>query len=417
MSQHLCIGERSPRRLLRRVGSRTAAVVSAVLLATGLAATGVVGAATPAGADTTICDQYGSATVSGGRFVVQNDRWNTSQTQCVSARDGGFTVTRADGSVRTDGPPKSYPSIYAGCHYGLCSSGSGLPQRASAVTGSAGGTIRTVGGAFDAAYDIWFDTSPTPSGQNDDTEIMIWLDHGGAPRPAGSFQQTVTVDGASWDLWKGRLGNSPAWNVVSFVRTTPTSSAAVNLKPFIDASVSRGWTNPSSYLTSVQLGTEPWEGGTGFAVDGFTWNPSGGTGGGGGGSTPAPRAIVNQGSNRCLDVNASGTADGTKVQLWDCYGNGAQGWTQRSGSLVNSGSGKCLDVSGGRTANGTIVQLWTCLDNDAQQWVVGSDGRIVNPHSGRCLDAAGRGTGNGTQMQIWDCNRSTAAPNQIFSLR
>lgn len=49
---------------------------------------------------------------------------------------------------------------------------------------------------------------------------------------------------------------------------------------------------------------------------------------------------------KCLDVAAAGTANGTKVRLYDCNGSGAQPWTTgANGSLVSAGSGKCLDVT------------------------------------------------------------------------
>lgn len=62
----------------------------------------------PAQADTTVCEQFGSAVVQ-GRYVVQNNRWGTGEPQCVTTTDTGFRVTRADGSVPTNGAPKSYP--------------------------------------------------------------------------------------------------------------------------------------------------------------------------------------------------------------------------------------------------------------------------------------------------------------------
>jgi hypothetical protein len=66
------------------------------------------------------------------------------------------------------------------------------------------------------------------------------------------------------------------------------------------------------------------------------------------------------------------------------------------------------------TANGTKMQVWTCYGNTAQQWVLRSDGSIFNPPSGRCLDASGRGTANGTPMIIWD---RLGLPNQLWSVR
>ncbi|GAB3831423.1 RICIN domain-containing protein [Dactylosporangium cerinum] len=134
----------------------------------------------------------------------------------------------------------------------------------------------------------------------------------------------------------------------------------------------------------------------------------------GGTTTSTAKTIVGVGSNRCLDISGGSTADGAKVQLWDCLNNGAEQWRQEDNALVNPQSGKCLDIDRALTANGTKVQLWTCYGNTAQQWVIRADGSIYNPPSGRCLDASGRGTANGTQMIIWDC---LGLPNQLWTVR
>ncbi|MEE4543345.1 RICIN domain-containing protein [Streptomyces sp. V4-01] len=370
-------------------------------------------------ADTQICDQFGSTTIAGGHYVVQNNEWGDTSPQCITVTGGGFNVTTASHNVPTNGAPAAYPSIYAGCHYGNCSSGSGLPLQVSAF-GNPETTVayHTAGGAWDAAYDIWFDSSPSPAGQNNGAELMIWGSHAGAPQPAGGKVGTANLAGATWDVWEGRLsGGGISWNVISYVRQQTTGSLDIHIKDFTDDITGRGYMSSAWYMTSVQFGFEPWTGGAGLGVDsfGFTTSGSGGTGGstgGGGGGT-----LVGQGSNRCLDVNAAGTADGTVVQLWDCNGTVAQKWQRVGSTFVNPNSGKCLDVSGGRTANGTVVQLWTCLNNAAQQWTVNGNGTIVNPNSGKCLDAAGQGTANGTRIQIWDCYGSGTQPNQVWSSR
>lgn len=40
-----------------------------------------IATAQSAAADTEICAQYGSTTIAGGRYVVANNRWGTSETQ------------------------------------------------------------------------------------------------------------------------------------------------------------------------------------------------------------------------------------------------------------------------------------------------------------------------------------------------
>ncbi|GAA3434071.1 hypothetical protein GCM10018954_036750 [Kutzneria kofuensis] len=125
-------------------------------------------------------------------------------------------------------------------------------------------------GQWDASYDIWFDPNPNPSGQNTGAELMIWGNHQGAPQPIGSKIATVWISGASWDVWFGNTG----WNVISYVRTSPTTSLNVDIGAFTSDSVSRGKISRSWYLTSIQFGFEPWQGGAGLGVQSFSTSVS-----------------------------------------------------------------------------------------------------------------------------------------------
>jgi endoglucanase len=347
------------------------------LLTPVLAGTGLMVAAPAAHADTTICGQYDTTAVSGGQYIVQNNEWNDSIQQCLDVSNDGFTVTTGNHNVSTGGSPAAYPSIYAGCHYGDCSAGSGLPEQVSAFANPQSSvSFSTAAGQWDASYDIWFDTQPSPSGQNDGEELMIWASHSGAPEPAGTQIGTATIEGATWQVWEARLTSGGiSWNDVSYVRETPVNNLTVNLKDFTSDSLSRGYLQSSWYLTSVQFGFEPWQGGPGLGVNSFSFitNGSGGTDGGGSGGQD--QEVVGQGSGRCLDIQNLGTADGTQVRLW------------------------------------------TCNQSAAQQWQVNANGTITNPHSGKCLDAVGQGTANGTAIQIWDCYGGGTQANQVWSLR
>ncbi|HEV2634187.1 MAG TPA: RICIN domain-containing protein [Actinocrinis sp.] len=403
----------------RGAGRRPAvrrAVAHALAALTACAGTIVAGAA-PAQADTQICSQFGSASVDNGAYIVQNNEWGDSIQQCIDVTNDGFSVTSGNHNLATNGAPAAYPSIYAGCHYGNCSSNSGLPLQVSAFGNPQSSvSFTTASGQWDSSYDIWFDTAPNPSGQNDGEELMIWANHAGAPEPAGSQIGTATIEGATWQVWESRMNNGGiGWNDVSYVRENPTTAITVNLKDFTNDSVSRGYLQPAWYLTSVQFGFEPWQGGPGLGVNSFsfTTNGSGGGGGAGGGT---PGTVVGQGSGRCLDIQNYGTADGTLVQLWDCSGNWNQAWQYTNGTLVNPQSGKCLDVAGAGTANGTQVRLWSCNGTVAQQWQVNSNGTVTNPNSGRCLDAVGQGTANGTTIQIYDCYVGGTQANQVWSV-
>lgn len=61
--------------------------------------------------------------------------------------------------------------------------------------------------------------------------------------------------------------------------------------------------------------------------------------------------------------------DGTVIQLVRCHGGPAQHFTLNgAGDLVNLGSGKCVDVTDMETANGTRLQLWECGGTPNQKW-------------------------------------------------
>jgi hypothetical protein len=130
----------------------------------------------------------------------------------------------------------------------------------------------------------------------------------------------------------------------------------------------------------------------------------------GGGPQPGPTSrFVSAASGKCLDVNASGTADGTQIQIYGCNGTGAQSFEVRDAgggkvNLVNSSSGKCVDINGSGSADGTKVQLWGCNGTGAQSFELRSNGAIVNSASGKCLDVAGNGTADYTVVHLWTCH-------------
>ena len=250
---------------------RIVTLAAAGLLAASAAVVGVV-AALPAAAAPTICEKFGSTQVTSGRYIVQNNNWGDDTTQCIDVNQSGpgFTVTTASHNKPTNGAPGSYPSVYYGCHYANCSVGSGLPLQASTSTFAG---IRTsvamtypAGGVWDAAYDIWFDPTPRTDGQNTGAEIMVWLNKQGSIQPVGSQIGTATIAGATWNVWFGNTG----WNVVSYVRTSATTSMNFTVNDFYSDAVNRGRAQRNWYLTSIQAGFEPWVGQTGLAVTSFS---------------------------------------------------------------------------------------------------------------------------------------------------
>jgi chitodextrinase len=266
---------------------RSVAVLAGLLVGGTAAA---VTAATPAHAAPVICEKFGGTYIQSNFFRVQNNVWGADTSQCVDVnQSGGFTVTQADHNKATNGAPAAYPSIYAGCHWSECTSGSGLPMQASSagfqdvVTGV--DMTYASGGTWNAAYDLWFDPTPRTDGQNTGAELMIWLNRQGSIQPIGSPVATVNLAGGTWQVWFGNVG----WNVISYLRTSPTNSLSFAVDTFYSDAVNRGFAQRSWYMTSVQAGFEPWVGGAGLAVNSFSY----GTGGGGGEDTTPPSTPQN----------------------------------------------------------------------------------------------------------------------------
>ena len=123
----------------------------------------------------------------------------------------------------------------------------------------------------------------------------------------------------------------------------------------------------------------------------------------GGGATGPITSGVN--SAKCVDDNGLSSANGTKIQLWDCNGGANQQWTVASNGTLQV-YGKCMDITGANYSNGTLVELWDCNGGGNQQWQA-SNGELVNPASGKCLDDPNSNTANGTQLELWTCNGGT----------
>jgi len=244
-------------------------------LALPVALIGVIAVSPPATAATatTLC-QFQTSPVDGDAYTVQNNEWGSTAPECIST-DGGadFTVTSSSIDNPTDSYPGGYPSIYKGCHWGACTFGSGFPIRASTIKA---GTVTTSwsttqpAGAndYDVAYDIWFNQTPTTSGQPNGTELMIWLNHNGPVQPFGSEVATdVGLGGRRYNVWYGR----PSGDEVAYTLTAGTTSVShLDLRPLVADAIARGYLRPSWYLIDVEAGFEVWNGGAGLATTAFS---------------------------------------------------------------------------------------------------------------------------------------------------
>jgi hypothetical protein len=364
----------------------------AVAALTVLGAFGTVPALAPAAsAATTLCNSQ-TASVGGGTYIVQNNEWNSSAAECVST-DGGADFNVANSSINNGngGAPGGYPSIYQGCHWGLCSSG-GLtttPIQASALSPgkvtTSWSTTQPSSGVYDVAYDIWFNRTSTTTGQPNCLELMVWLNHTGSIQPFGSqVASNVSVGGHSYNVWEGAMST---WNTVSYSMTSSATSVSnLDVGQLAADAISRGYMPSSCWLIDVEAGFELWQGGAGLATNSFSVTLNGG----GGGNTVT---VTNPGSQS----GTVGTAASVQLHASDSAAGQTLAYSATGlppGLSVNSATGL---ISGTPTTAGSYNVTVTARDGTgasgsaAFTWTIGGGGgggactasySIVNSWSG-----------------------------------
>ena len=274
----------------RKIPSRRSlfASVAALTVVLGGGIALVLTSASAQAATTTLCQEE-TAPASGGTYTVQNNEFGSGASECIST-DGNAEFTVADSSIdnATDGPPGAYTSIYQGCHWGNCSTG-GLTSAPIQVADLTAGRVTTSwsttqpggGSAYDVAYDIWFNQTPTTSGQPNCAELMVWLNHNGSVQPFGSqVASDVSLGGNSYNVWEGSqsFGDTVTYDMT----TAATSVSGLDVGMLAQDAASRGYLSSSCYLIDVEAGFELWRGGAGLATGSFSVNVAGA------GSSPAP---------------------------------------------------------------------------------------------------------------------------------
>ncbi|MEE4545343.1 cellulose binding domain-containing protein [Streptomyces sp. V4-01] len=321
---HPPLGHRPLRHRLRTAAA-AATAAAALLLPVTLAQ--------PAHAATTTCEPQG--TIAAGDYTIQANEWNSTTQQCISYNGGtGWSIDTANFNLTTSGAPATYPSIFKGCHWGDCTPNSGLPIQISKLGSatSSWNTTQVGSGAYDVAYDLWINSTPTTTGQPDGTEIMIWLNSRGGVQPFGGKTGTSSAAGHSWDVW---TGNQTSWKIVSYVlQGGGTSFSGLDVKALIDDAVSRGSVNAAHYLIDAEAGFEVWQGGQGLATNSFSFAAS--TGGGNpGGDTQAPSApggvTVAGTTASTASLSWSPSSDNVGVTGYDVYRG-----TQLAGSVTGT---------------------------------------------------------------------------------
>lgn len=313
------------------------------------------------------CSATNVTPLDGGLYDFQMNEYDSSAEECATISGVGFTISTASFNNATNGSPANYTSIYRGCHWGTCTTSNPFPIEenniASATTSVA--ITQPTGSQNDAAYDIWFNQTSTTSGQPNGTEIMIWINHQGAPEPFGTQTATATIGGASYAVW---TGNQSSWKIVSYVATTPVTSASLNLLPFFADAVSRGSLEPTWWLIDVEFGFEVWTGGQGLAVSNISVSAAAGTGGTTCASAPsAPSGLVATPSSSSV-VNLSWTADtapaNCTISGYNVYASTTRGFTPSASNQIASGVTTTSYSNTGLKASTAYYYVIEAVDSD-----------------------------------------------------
>ncbi|GAA2397566.1 hypothetical protein GCM10010420_24490 [Streptomyces glaucosporus] len=263
------MNDRTPRTRRRRsrTGTRTATAVAAALaVAASLTATSTASTASaaPAAPAASTCEAFG--TIPMGKYYVNNNLWGQNSGQ---GRQCAWDTYRSGDTVGwgtewewsgAQHEVKSFTSTVLGWHWGWQSDATELPVRLSAnrpVVTSWDYTVSANPGTMNVAYDLWLHDKAAEDWEDQPTdEVMIWTYRSGGAGPLGQKTGTVTVGGATWDLYQGDIG----WKVHSFVRTSNTTSVDLDLNAFLRELQRRGSLASTKYLSSVQAGTEVFAG-------------------------------------------------------------------------------------------------------------------------------------------------------------
>jgi chitodextrinase len=309
--------------------------------------------------------------IEGGQYIIQDNEWNSTAQQCLTYTSGtAWSITTANFNLPTNGAPATYPSIYQGCHWGLCTPDSGMMPIQVSDLGTATtswSTTQPATGAYDVAYDIWFNSTPTTPGQPDGTELMIWLNSRGGVQPFGGQTGTANLDGFNWNVWTGR---QTSWNIISYVLNPgATSFTNLDVKPLIEDAVSRGSLNPAHYLIDAEAGFEIWQGGQGLGTNSFSFaaTPAGATTDTTAPSTPANVAVTGTTASSA-SLSWSPATDNVGVTGYQVFRGGTQVGSTAGTSFTDTGltagsqfsyTVKAVDAAGNVSAASTPVTATT----------------------------------------------------------
>jgi hypothetical protein len=171
-----------------------------------------------------------------GGYTIRNDVWGTGAgTSTLHVTTYKNWYVHADHPVTCSGCVKAYTHVAKAVNKKISALGTCTSTFTVSVPSS---------GDYSADYDIWLD--------NNKYEVLLWMTERGAVGPLGSSAANATVGGHTWNVHKGSNGSN---YVFSFVISSSTSSATVDVKAILQWIEKQGWTADAT-LGEVQFGFE-----------------------------------------------------------------------------------------------------------------------------------------------------------------
>ncbi|TDC63073.1 RICIN domain-containing protein [Streptomyces hainanensis] len=120
--------------------------------------------------------------------------------------------------------------------------------------------------------------------------------------------------------------------------------------------------------------------------------------------------------DRCLDVDSSGTENGTNIRQWECNETSAQNFALQSTGELNTYrmvglGGNCVDIAGESLDAGANIHMWDCNGDLGQEFRLEPNLNgyvVISAQSGHCMDVMDASTDWGANVHQWLCNRTPA---------
>ncbi|HLK90691.1 MAG TPA: hypothetical protein VKZ18_12390 [Polyangia bacterium] len=176
-----------------------------------------------------------------GNFYVDTDTWNAasytvSQTMYICDYDNWYVVAKMDNSSG-DGAVKTYPDVHE--DFDSAPALSSFTSISSSFA-HAGPHV----GIYEFAYDMWLNGVADKSS----IEVMVWTDNFNQV-PSGSVQETFTLGGQSFQVWK-------SGNYIALVATANVTSGTLDLLAIFNHLIAKGWVPANATLGAIDYGVE-----------------------------------------------------------------------------------------------------------------------------------------------------------------